>query len=120
MSKVARANELNRLLTECNFPSICIHAGMKQDKGIAKYKSFKDFNVRIYVSTDLFRNGIDIGCVNVFINDDFPDDSDQFLYCVGRVGSEPDQEVFDKVQSRVEVDISEFLDEIDMNSYTST
>ena len=29
VSKVARANELNRLLTECNFPSICIHAGMK-------------------------------------------------------------------------------------------
>merc|ERR1711934_687602 len=44
VSKVARANELNRLLTECNFPSICIHAGMKQDERIAKYKSFKDFN----------------------------------------------------------------------------
>ena len=29
VSKVARANELNRLLTECNFPSICINAGMK-------------------------------------------------------------------------------------------
>merc|ERR1719261_688776 len=51
VSKVARANELNRLLTECNFPSICIHAGMKQDERIAKYKSFKDFNARIPVST---------------------------------------------------------------------
>ena len=27
VSKVARANELNRRLTKCNFPSICIHAG---------------------------------------------------------------------------------------------
>ena len=30
VSKVAHANDLNRLLTECNFPSICIHAGQKQ------------------------------------------------------------------------------------------
>ena len=133
VSKVARANELNRLLTECNFPSICIHGGMKQDERIAKYKSFKDFNARILVSTDLFGRGIDIERVNVVINYDFPDDSDQFLHRVGRAGrfgmkgiaisfisSEPDQEVFDKVQSRFEVDIPELPDEIDMSSYTST
>ena len=85
---------------------------MKQDERIAKYKSFKDFNARILVSTDLFGRGIDIERVNVVINYDFPDDSDQFLHRVGRAGrfgtkgiaisfisSEPDQEVFDKVQS---------------------
>merc|ERR1712037_579313 len=86
VSKVARAKELNRLLQECNFPSICIHAGMKQDERIAKYKSFKDFNARILVSTDLFGRGIDIERVNVVINYDFPDDSDQFLHRVGRAG----------------------------------
>merc|ERR1712139_216512 len=30
VSKVNRANELNRLLCECNFPSITIHAGLDQ------------------------------------------------------------------------------------------
>jgi ATP-dependent RNA helicase UAP56/SUB2 len=30
VSAVARANELNRLLSECNFPSICIHSGLNQ------------------------------------------------------------------------------------------
>ena len=81
---------------------------MKQDERIAKYKSFKDFNARILVSTDLFGRGIDIERVNVVINYDFPDDSDQFLHRVGRAGrfgmkgiaisfisSEPEQEVFD-------------------------
>merc|ERR1711935_241662 len=43
VSKVARAKELNRLLKECNFPSICIHGGMKQEERISQYKSFKDF-----------------------------------------------------------------------------
>merc|ERR1712008_369370 len=75
VSKVARANELNRLLKECNFPSICIHAGMSQSDRISKYKSFKEFNARILVATDLFGRGIDIERVNVVINYDFPDDS---------------------------------------------
>jgi len=133
VSKVARANELNRLLTECNFPSICIHAGQKQEERIAKYKSFKEFNARILVSTDLFGRGIDIERVNVVVNYDFPDESDQFLHRVGRAGrfgtkglaisfisSEPDQEVLSKVQSRFEVDIPELPDEIDASAYMST
>jgi hypothetical protein len=35
---VARAKELDRLLRECNFPSTCIHRGMKQDERLAVYK----------------------------------------------------------------------------------
>lgn len=133
VAKVQRAKELNRLLTECNFPSICIHASMKQEERIAKYKSFKDFNARILVATDLFGRGIDIERVNVVINYDFPNDSDQFLHRVGRAGrfgtkgiaisfvsSDGDQEILDKVQSRFEVNIPELPDEIDMSTYMST
>jgi ATP-dependent RNA helicase UAP56/SUB2 len=133
VSKVARAKELNRLLTECNFPSICIHAGMKQEERISQYKSFKDFNARILVATDLFGRGIDIERVNVVINYDYPDDSDQFLHRVGRAGrfgtkgiaisfisSQQDQEILEKVQSRFEVNIPELPDEIDMSTYMST
>mmetsp|Transcript_10809 Transcript_10809/g.27370 ORF Transcript_10809/g.27370 Transcript_10809/m.27370 type:complete len:426 (-) Transcript_10809:295-1572(-) len=133
VSKVARAKELNRLLTECNFPSICIHGGMKQAERIAQYKSFKDFNARILVATDLFGRGIDIERVNVVVNYDFPDESDQFLHRVGRAGrfgtkglaisfisSEQDQEILSKVQSRFEVNIPELPDEIDMSTYMST
>lgn len=29
---MARANALNKLLVDCNFPSICIHSGMSQDE----------------------------------------------------------------------------------------
>lgn len=32
VKSVARANELNKLLTECNFPSICIHSSMNQEE----------------------------------------------------------------------------------------
>jgi ATP-dependent RNA helicase UAP56/SUB2 len=133
VSKVARCNELNRLLTECNFPSICIHGGLTQEERITRYKSFKEFEARILVSTDLFGRGIDIERVNIVINYDMSDDSDQYLHRVGRAGrfgtkglgisfisSEADQEILDKVQSRFEVSVPELPDEIDVTTYMAT
>ena len=32
VKSVQRANELNKLLVECNFPSICIHSNMDQEE----------------------------------------------------------------------------------------
>ena len=32
VKSVNRASELNKLLVECNFPSICIHSAMSQDE----------------------------------------------------------------------------------------
>ncbi|KAL7207377.1 hypothetical protein ACSBR1_029351 [Camellia fascicularis] len=32
VKSVSRATELNKLLVECNFPSICIHSGMSQEE----------------------------------------------------------------------------------------
>jgi len=106
---------------------------MKQDKRISEYKKFKDLGARILVSTDLFGRGIDIERVNVVINYDFPDESDQFLHRVGRAGrfgtkglaisfisSETDQEILSQVQSRFEVDLGELPDEIDVSSYMTT
>lgn len=46
VKSVARATALNKLLAECNFPSICIHSGMSQEERIERYKAFKDFHKR--------------------------------------------------------------------------
>lgn len=35
VKSVSRAAELNKLLEECNFPSICIHSGMAQEERYA-------------------------------------------------------------------------------------
>lgn len=32
VKSVSRSAELNKLLVECNFPSICIHSGMSQEE----------------------------------------------------------------------------------------
>lgn len=130
VSQVNRATELNRLLDDNNFPSICIHSRLKQEERIARYKSFKEFNKRILVTTDLFGRGIDIEKVNIVINYDFPDNTDQYLHRVGRAGRfgnkglgisfisrEADEEQLKALQERFAVQIPELPDQIDMSSY---
>ncbi|KAJ9084939.1 Suppressor of the cold-sensitive snRNP biogenesis mutant brr1-1 [Entomophthora muscae] len=78
----ARARELHKLLTECNFPCICIYGGMEQADRITQYKEFKEFKQRIMVCTDLFARGIDIERVNIVINYDMPDNADSYLHRV--------------------------------------
>jgi hypothetical protein len=46
VKSVQRAKTLNALLNECNFPSVCIYAGMPQDKRLDVYRNFKDNQVR--------------------------------------------------------------------------
>jgi ATP-dependent RNA helicase UAP56/SUB2 len=146
VSKVERAKALNKILVECNFPSICIHGGMKQEERIEMLKSFKDFNSRILVTTDLFGRGIDIERVNIVFNYDFPDEdkrgntnsaetkarqaADTYLHRVGRAGrfgtkglaisfisSDTDKKHLEDVQMRFEVNVPELPDEIDVNDY---
>eukprot|EP01038_Epipyxis_sp_PR26KG_P015537 gene15537-20977_t len=130
VSKVARAIELSKLLEDCNFPSICIHSNLKQEERIARFKSFKDFNKRILVSTDLFGRGIDIERVNIVINYDFPDQSDQYLHRVGRAGrfgtkglavsfisTAEDEVILKQIQDRFAVQVPEMPDQIDISTY---
>eukprot|EP00824_Muranothrix_gubernata_P026863 TRINITY_DN976_c0_g1_i1.p1 TRINITY_DN976_c0_g1~~TRINITY_DN976_c0_g1_i1.p1 ORF type:complete len:356 (+),score=61.38 TRINITY_DN976_c0_g1_i1:307-1374(+) len=131
---VARAIELNNLLNECNFPSICIHRDLSQEERIKRYQNFKDFQKRIMVATDIFGRGIDIDRVNIVINYDMPDSSDTYLHRVGRAGRfgtkglaitfvGPDNEnsdILEKVQKRFEVNIQELPDQIDVTSYMNS
>merc|ERR1711862_629206 len=130
VKSVQRAIALDKLLVECNFPSIAIHSSLGQEDRIARYKQFKEFQKRIMVCTDLFGRGIDIERVNIVINYDMPDESDQYLHRVGRAGrfgtkglaitfvsTEDDANVLNSVQERFDVDIKELPDQIDSSSY---
>merc|ERR1719486_634483 len=133
VKSVQRAIALDKLLVECNFPSIAIHSGLNQEDRINRYKQFKEFQKRIMVSTDLFGRGIDIERVNIVINYDMPDDSDSYLHRVGRAGgfgtkglaiafvaSDEDQDVLKKTQERFEVNIDTMPSQIDTTSYLNS
>ncbi|OII73821.1 Sub2p like superfamily II helicase [Cryptosporidium ubiquitum] len=130
VKSVSRAQALHKLLTECSFPSICIHAALSQQERISRYQQFKNFEKRIMVATDLFGRGIDIERVNIVINYDMPENTDSYLHRVGRAGrfgtkglaitmvsSQTDSQVLNDVQSRFEVNIAEMPNQIDTSSY---
>ncbi|EAN31110.1 DEAD-box ATP-dependent RNA helicase 15 [Theileria parva strain Muguga] len=130
VKSVSRAVTLNNLLTECNFPSIAIHAGLDQSERINRYTQFKNFDKRIMVATDLFGRGIDVERVNIVINYDMPDSTDSYLHRVGRAGrfgtkglaitfvsSPEDSSQLEDVQKRFEVNISEIPATIDTSLY---
>jgi len=130
VKSVGRATELNKLLMECNFPSIAIHGKMLQPERIAKYKEFKEFHKRIMVATNLFGRGIDISRVNVVINYDMAESTDTYLHRVGRAGrfgtkglaisfvsSTDDGTVLNNIQKLFSVDIPQLPDEIDASTY---
>jgi len=130
VKSTARAEALNKLLKECNFPTDCIHSSLPQQDRIEKYRKFKDFQTRIMVATDLFGRGIDIERVNVVINYDMPENPDTYLHRVARAGrfgtkglsisfvaSSADKDVLSQIQSRFVVNVPELPDEIDASTY---
>ena len=130
VKSVQRAIQLDKLLQECNFPSVAIHGSMKQEERIKMYQNFKDFKHRILVSTDIWGRGIDIERVNIVVNYDMPDSSDTYLHRVGRAGrfgtkglaitfasSDEDAKILEDVQSRFEVSITQLPETIDVTSY---
>ncbi|SCV72188.1 BQ2448_4882 [Microbotryum intermedium] len=130
VKSVSRAIELDRLLRECNFPSIAIHSGLKQEERIKLYQQFKAFEKRVLVATDVFGRGIDVERVNIVINYDTPGEADSYLHRVGRAGrfgtkglaitfvsNDDNEEVLKAIQSRFEVEISELPETIDASTY---
>ena len=74
--------------------------------------------------------GIDIEKINIVINFDMPNESDQYLHRVGRAGrfgtkgiaisfisTQEDTDVLNDVQSRFEVKVEELPTEIDKSLY---
>jgi len=130
---VRRCKELNKLLLECNFPSMSIFGGLKQEERLERYNKFKEYKSRILVSTDIFGRGVDFERVNIVFNYDMPDKADQYLHRVGRSGrfgtkglaisfvsSDEDSKILNEVQSRFEVEISALPDEIDVSTYMTS
>lgn len=118
--KVERAKHLHKMLEKLQFSTLTIHSEMTQERRIEQYKEFKEGKKRILVTTNLMSRGIDIDKINLVINFDAPDNSDEYLHRVGRAGrfntkgiavtfvtTEDDKKILQEVQSRFEVKIEQ-------------
>lgn len=140
---IQRAKQLNKILQECNFPSMVIYGGLPQEDRLERYNKFKEHKARILVSTDIFGRGVDFERVNIVINYDMPTNADQYLHRVGRSGrfgtkglaisfvstdapqlkkdgpTVSDSSILNQVQQRFEVAVKPLPDEIDVSTYMS-
>lgn len=130
VSKKQRATALDKILQKAQFPSMCIHGNLRQEERLERFKKFKEYKSRILISTNLFGRGVDVERVNIVINFDMTQDSNEYLHRVGRAGrfgtkglaitfitDESDQTVLNDVQSRFEVKVTPLPDEIDTSAY---
>ncbi|CAF3422277.1 unnamed protein product, partial [Rotaria sp. Silwood2] len=74
VKSISRCTALCKLLTEQGFSAIEIHLEISQEKRLALYKEFKEFQTRILVATNLFER------VNIVFNYDMPEDTDTYLH----------------------------------------
>ena len=59
---------------------------MEMQSRVKVYDEFKKAAFRILVTTDIFGRGIDVEKINIVINFDMANESDQYLHRVGRAG----------------------------------
>lgn len=125
-----RAAALDKVLQKAYFPSIALHANLKQEERLERYRKFKDYESRILVTTNLCGRGVDMERVNVVVNFDLTRTTDKYLHRVGRAGrfgtkglavsfvsGEKDQEVLKQIQERFEVKITELPKKLNASSY---
>jgi ATP-dependent RNA helicase UAP56/SUB2 len=96
VKSIQRATMLGKILREAKFPVEVLHGGMRMPERLAIMRKFKETpnDARILVSTDLVSRGVDVERVNVVINYDMPETSnekgsgvDTYLHRVGRAGA---------------------------------
>ena len=129
-SKQDRAKYLNHIIAKESFPSCACFSSMPMEQRLKIVNEFKEGKFRIMVSTDLLGRGIDIEKINIVINYDMPNETDQYLHRVGRAGrygtkglavsfisSPEDIKILDEVQERFEVKIEDLPSQIDKSTY---
>jgi len=125
-----RAAALDKVLQQAFFPSIAIHANLKQEERLERYRKFKEYESRILVSTNLCGRGVDMERVNIVINFDISNDANEYLHRVGRAGRfgtkglaitfvsrDEDKEVLKQIQDRFEVKITPLPKNLNPSAY---
>ncbi|KAK7043548.1 P-loop containing nucleoside triphosphate hydrolase [Favolaschia claudopus] len=133
VQSVARANELDKLLVSCNFPSISIHSGLAQEERYVVCCVIKHSRSVYWLPLISSVADIDVERVNIVMNHYCPPDADSYLHRVGHAGrfgtkglavtfvaSETDQQVMATIQSPFTVAVPELPDHIDRADATAS
>lgn len=80
------ANKITRELRRSGHRAVEIHANRTQAQRNEALQGFKSGKYRILVATDVASRGIDVHNIEVVINYDLPDNSEDYVHRIGRTG----------------------------------
>lgn len=80
------AQKLTRVLREMHHPAAEIHSDRSLGQRREALEGFKMGRYRILVATDIAARGIDVKGIELVINYDLPDDSENYVHRIGRTG----------------------------------
>ncbi len=82
----ANAKKLTRALRDTNHAAAEIHANRTLSQRREALEGFKTGRYRVLIATDIAARGIDVKGIELVINYDLPDDSENYVHRIGRTG----------------------------------
>jgi ATP-dependent RNA helicase RhlE len=110
-------NNILLALLDKNINAACLHGDIQYKQRSKNIKSFKSKKIHVLITTDIAARGIDIENLNLVINFDLPNSTDDFTHRVGRTGragnhglvitilTVKDYNNFTKIQKNLKLDI---------------
>ena len=80
------ARKINRLLRSAGHKAAEIHSDRSQSQRKEALEGFKSGRYRILVATDIAARGIDVVGIELVLNYDIPEDTENYVHRIGRTG----------------------------------
>jgi len=81
-----KADTLTKLMSEREFPVVCIHSDLSHSERMEIMESFIRGSFRVLIATDLIARGIDVQGVEFVLNYDMTTDYENYVHRIGRGG----------------------------------
>lgn len=79
-----KIHSIVRSLNQSGLPAQGISSDLDQDKREEVLRAFRSKRIRILVATDVMSRGIDVKEINLVVNFDVPNDSEDYVHRIGR------------------------------------
>jgi len=130
VNTVHRAEQLSKLLDEDSYLLVSMHSNRDFSARLRDIHAFKNFEVKLMVTTDVLSRGIDADYVNIVVNFDMAQKSDTYLRRIGRaarngrkgmaisfIESSADRRMKNEVEDRFGTKISRLPKSVDASEY---
>jgi ATP-dependent RNA helicase RhlE len=125
-----RAERVAKAMERAGISSLTLHGEKEQEERLMVLDKFRSGECKLVIATDVAARGIDIPNVEVVVNYDLPEESENYVHRVGRTGraknkgqaysfcAPEEKKVLDEIQAFLHKEIKVLT--VDLNDYEDT